>query len=135
MNKRTAIIIVVFLILGVGGFFCSCTRVRTEKFATVDNVKGIIWIVERGFVACPLTPEGPFPRWSDDLQIQLTDATILSSSTPKTLEAGKDFSTLYNKVQAGKVTLDRNGRTVVVNVVYTQSYWWTRINGRYKIRN
>jgi len=132
--KRIIATLVVIAIIGIGGFFCSCTRIRTDKFATVDINQGSICIIERGFIAGFLTPEGPFPRWSEDLQIQLVNPSILSASTPVTLVAKKDFSTLYNKVQSGNVIIDRNKQEILINVAYTHSYLWTRINGKYRIR-
>ena len=129
------IFLLTIAILGVLGYFCSCSKVGTAKYATLDPLNGTITIVEQGIVAAPLTAEGPFPRWSEDLQIQLRDPSMLISVTPQTLVAGPDFSTRYDMVQTGKVTLDRKAKLVIVDVSYKESHGWSRINGKYRIRN
>ena len=126
--KRIATIAIVFATLT-----CSCVRLETKRVAVLNTQERTIYFNVSGFVTFPLTAEGPFPSWDNDLLVQLT--TILPTTTGQTvLVAGPDFSTKYGEVNSGTVTIDHQRKTATISVQYTDDYWWNRVRGRFPIK-
>jgi hypothetical protein len=135
MTKRLVSILSITVLIGIIGFFSSCTRITTRRDATINRSTGTVDVIVSGFVAAFLTPEGPFPRWSRHLQIIFNDPKQIPETETRTFSAGSDFSSLYNKVSAGSLTIDPGKKVVVVNVRYSSTYWYETINGEYPIRD
>ena len=121
------------LTLGIAGFMCSCANIETRRFAAINRADNSIYFQVSGFNSSPLTPEGPFPRWANDLKITMTEGRDIPTTGKREFSAGTDFSERYDAVESGTILLDHDKRQVNVNVKYMKSYRWNRVNGRFPI--
>lgn len=135
MIRKTIKIILIVVLIGIIGFSSSCVRITTEEYAAIKRTSGTIDIIVRGFVAGLLTPEGPFPKWSRRLQIKIKNPELISEGRSYTFSANPDFTSRYNKVESGTLTIDFEKNIVILNVKYTDEYSFESINGEYAIRD
>ena len=115
-------------------FLCSCAHIETNRYASLDPKNKTIHFKVSGFIASPLTAEGPFPSWSNNLLVKLNDNALISDRGQKTFESGIDFSTQYNEVKSGTIILDQTHKTATIAVKYSDDYLWNRVNGTFPIR-
>jgi hypothetical protein len=111
---------------------CSC--VATRRVAYINRTINTIRLEVHGFVAMPLTGEGPFPAWSDDLSVKFNPGVSFPDDGRRTYVAGSDFTCRHNKVESGSVVVDMTKQTVTVRVRYTREYRGSRLGGTYAIR-
>ncbi len=133
--KKLLAALLASILIAIVLFMCSCVNVETRRFATIDQPKGTIHLEVSGFNSSPLTPEGPFPRWSNRLDVTLKPGAEIPQAGKREFSAGADFSTQYDQVESGTILVDRDARQVEVKVKYTHSYWWSRVLGRFPIQS
>ena len=122
-----------FVLCGCTLSVCSCTNIETRRIARLNQNQGSVEFQVSGFYNIPLTAEGPFPKWSNDLKVILRPGKEIPKVGKQTFTAWSDFSTLYDAVESGTVVIDRDKQQIDVNVKYTKLYSFNRANGRFSI--
>ncbi len=131
--KKTLTIASVLLLLGGAVFMCSCANIETRRFATINRTEGLIYCQASGFNTSPFTPEGPFPRWANDVTLIMSPGQSIPAAGQATFAANSDFSSRYDAVESGTLHVDLDRKQVELNVQYEKSYWWNRAKGRFPI--
>jgi hypothetical protein len=138
MQKPQKVAIGVVATLGVlaviSTFFCgtSFLQIETERFASIEPGGSILFVV-RGFCACPLTAEGPFPTWSDSMRAKFNSIDSIQTSRPVEYTLGSDFASEYGALESGHISIDPLTKTVVLSGKYTSGYKWNRVIGKFPI--
>ena len=131
--KRMMIIGSVVFLVSIAAFMCSCANIETHRFAAINRAENSIYFQVSGFNSSPLTPEGPFPRWANDLKVTMEKGRGIPTMGNRQFSASTDFSARYNEVESGTMLVDQDKKRIDVNVKYVKSYWWNRAKGRFPI--
>jgi hypothetical protein len=115
----SALILVGILAASVITCMCPCTQVETKRFAKYDTVNNSMLFVVSGFRACPITVEGPFPRWTQAVKVLFRADNVLNGAATKTYTFDTDFSTQYNLATAGVVRIEPTSKTAFIDLRYT----------------
>ena len=113
---------------------CSCANIETQRYATIDRSEGSIFAQVSGFNSSPLTAEGAFPRWSNDLKVFMKPGVEIPKTGRREFQAEKDFTAQHDVVESGTIVVDEDAKRVEVNVTYTKDYRWNRTTGRFPIK-
>lgn len=120
-------------LIGCTMVLCSCANIETRRIAVFDKAQGSIYFLVAGFNTSPITPEGPFPRWSNDLMVNMKPGLEIPQSGKVALSAGIDFTTRYDAVESGVILIDQDEQQIEVNLEYTKTYVWNRVRGLFPI--
>ena len=131
-----AVVIVVFSLIAISipAAAFGWASVETGRFAEIQEDGSVLFVVH-GFIACPLTVEGPFPHWHNHMTAQFNRGTSFSTNKPITYQLSKDFSAQYGMLQSGQITVDPDKNEIVFNGTYVGGYEWNRVHGRFLIKN
>jgi len=116
------------------GSFLLCLQIVDRKEARVDPVENTIHCVISGYYLLPVSVEGPFPHWSNDLLLTLKPGRRLPATGRQEFTLGQDFTVRYDMVKAGTILVDADRRVVTVEVQYVDDYWWCKVNGDFPLR-
>jgi hypothetical protein len=131
--RRFLIAFSLLLITGSLIFLCLFINIETRRFAVIDRNARTIQLHVSGFIASPLTPEGPFPRWKHDVKVFIRSGRDIPTTGRHEFQAGSDFSSQYEQVESGILVVDLDLKRIEVKVVYKTSYSWTRVRGLFPI--
>jgi hypothetical protein len=123
-----------FLSIPASFFFCgsSFLQFETKRFAKFESDGSILFVV-KGFHACPLTPEGPFPEWSNTMRAYFNSPSSLRNANSGEFNLGSDFSSQYGALKSGHISIDRSTNSIVLSGEYSDSYNWSRAIGKFPI--
>jgi hypothetical protein len=112
---------------------CSCTQVETNRFAEYDHTNNTMLFVVSGFRACPITVEGPFPRWTQAVKVLFRADNVLNGAATNTYTFDTDFSTQYDLTSAGVVRIEPTSMTASIDLRYTDQYVWKKVKGDFPV--
>lgn len=121
---RGLIAIVVLLAISPVVCLCPCTQIETERFAELDESAKVIRFVVRGFRACPLTAEGPFPRWAKSATVSIAKTRWPLGEGQETLHLGADFSVQFEAAESGTVEINRQQMQAAAALKYSRHFSW-----------
>jgi hypothetical protein len=110
----------------------SFLQIEAERFARIEPGGSILFVV-RGFCACPLTAEGPFPTWSHSMRAKFNSIDSVQTSRPVEYTLGSDFASEYGELESGHISIDPLTKTAVVSGKYASGYTWNRVIGKFPI--
>ena len=116
-------------------FACSCARIATHRYASINPTMNSVGLAVSGYYLCPLSAEGPFPPWSNTVRMQLNPGITLPKSGRKEYVAGTDFSSRYDKVESGTMIVDISNLTVTVRFKYIPEYCRCRVQGTFPLKD
>lgn len=131
--KKIVLIVSGLLLSGMAVFLCSCANIATRRFATINRTEGSIYCQISGFNTSPLTAEGPFPRWVNDVKLIISLGHNIPATGMTNFTANSEFVSQYDAVESGSLLVDMDKKQIELNVKYAQSYWWNRAKGRFPI--
>src|SRR5262245_36536603 len=114
MNIRRSLVLssgllgAVFVLLSVSMFGCGpWMRIETNRKITLDQDRNDLLFGISGFMACPVTVEGPFPEWGDSVRLHFLKVDSVLEQEQGVFEVPKDFTVQYDAAQAGQLILDK----------------------------
>jgi hypothetical protein len=113
---------------------CPCTQIETDRFVEFDEGARTMLFVVKGFRACPLTVEGPFPSWLHSTQVRLrSEGAAIGNGKAKRFVFPHDFTTKYQEATDGAVTFDPDTRRASIKMAWNSSYSWQRVDGDFPV--
>ncbi|MFZ1613310.1 MAG: hypothetical protein WAT51_04000 [Holophaga sp.] len=128
-----AIAILGLVALSVLGAAFEWAFVETDRFAE-PQADGSILFAVNGFVACPLTVDGPFPRWNNNMTAIFNRGVVFSPRQDATYHLSKDFTAQYGMLTSGEMTISPEKNEINLVVSYAGEYQWNRVRGKFPIR-
>jgi hypothetical protein len=134
-QKVASALAVLLVLIFVSSFFCgSILQFETDRFARIESSDSILFVV-RGICPCPLTVEGPFPKWSDATRAKFKSTNAVQLGQPAEYNLGHDFTVQYGALESGQISIDPINKTAVLTGKYTREYQSSRVMGKFPITN
>ena len=127
------ILFLVTLVLSVIPSLLNIADIETGRYAEI-NPDGSILFVVQGFVLCPISAEGAFPRWANSTTAKFSPTSSFSPNHSSVHELGRDFSVQYSAMKSGKITFDSSTNSIKLTGEYIDSYKWNRALGKFQLR-
>ena len=136
MRKPQKVVIALaalLVLMFVSSFFCgSILQFETDRFARIESSDSILFVV-RGTCPCPLTVEGPFPKWSDATRAKFKLTNAAQFGQPTEYNLGDDFTVQYGALEFGHISIDPINKTAVLTGKYTSNYQSSRVMGKFPL--
>jgi hypothetical protein len=99
---------VTIVLLSLSMFGCGpWMRIETNRKITLDQDRNDMLFMISGFMACPVTVEGPFPEWADSVRLHFSEVDPVLEQKQGVFEVRKDFTVQYDAAQAGQLTIEK----------------------------
>jgi hypothetical protein len=113
-------------------FLNSFVPMEFSRDVHADLSSGQIWVSRKGRRMAMLTPEGPFPKWSQT--VVLSTRRGLPRDRKVTLRIPGDADVRYDALASGSVTLRCRWRLATVWASPSDEYGWLFLNGPYPLK-
>jgi len=108
-------------------------RIETNRKITLDQYRNDLLFGISGFMACPVTVEGPFPEWGDSVRLHFLKVDSVLEQEQGVFEVPKDFTVQYDAAQAGQLILDKTRGIVRLSLQFIERYQSSEhLNGDYQ---